>query len=516
VGQSSLLALGSLRPNVAIRLLKRPHLVNRYMSLEMARAAVELSACLPKNVAEAMGNCFSGPRSESPEASLRQAEASDVVIPDPPAEFGSILPRKLLQSQSQTPGGSASGSSAAARSLQADDKTGDETDESEESRMLELLMRFFSSPLSWEGPLFRLLKNLVDIHPESGSPIPGQGGGQELDMKGVMVEARGGHRGVVVARAGRGSRRSETRRTPGFVYPEWDWQSDSYRPNWCHVSEYHPLVRHAADHLPRCSDAELRRGLSRLRLSHQWKGRLPDGIAIDLDALVDSALGRASGQSGDDRVYRAPLRTVGDLAVMVLLDASGSTDQQGKSGSTTWSQQQALCARLVAELEAVGNRVAAYGFSSQGRQVRFLRIKTFDSRFDQAAQRRLQSIEPSGFTRMGAAIRHATHLLRTKGGTSHQLLVLISDGFPYDEGYREDYAERDSQHSLSEAVAAGVGCVCLSLGAAADAAMLDRIWRNITHLQLDDAGEANRHVVRMFESALLAAESDRLAPTSVT
>jgi hypothetical protein len=46
--------------------------------------------------------------------------------------------------------------------------------------------------------------------------------------------------------------------------------------------------------------------------------------------------------------------------------------------------------------------------------------------------------------------------------------------------------------------------------------MLDRIWRNITHLQLDDAGEANRHVVRMFESALLAAESDRLAPTSVT
>ena len=103
-----------------------------------------------------------------------------------------------------------------------------------------------------------------------------------------------------------------------------------------------------------------------------------------------------------------------------------------------------MAARLTASFDELGDWVAAYGFQSWGRNaVNFLRIKGFEDRYDHAAQRRLGSLEPGGFTRLGAAIRHGTHLLTTKAGTSNTLLVVVGDGLPYDDGYEHRYAQED-------------------------------------------------------------------------
>ena len=56
-------------------------------------------------------------------------------------------------------------------------------------------------------------------------------------------------------------------------------------------------------------------------------------------------------------------------------------DEQDSAGVPIWDAHRQLVANLVAVLEEIGDRVAAYGFNSQGRKhVRFLRIKDFDEK----------------------------------------------------------------------------------------------------------------------------------------
>ena len=108
--------------------------------------------------------------------------------------------------------------------------------------------------------------------------------------------------------------------------------------------------------------------------------------------------------------------------------------------------QRFAAAALVDALSALGDRVAAYGFRSRGRAaVRLIRVKGFDDPFDTLALERLGGIEPGEFTRLGAAVRHATHLLEAHAGTPRRLLVVLSDGFAYDEGYEGPYGEGDAR-----------------------------------------------------------------------
>jgi nitric oxide reductase NorD protein len=165
-----------------------------------------------------------------------------------------------------------------------------------------------------------------------------------------------------------------------------------------------------------------------------------------------------------------------------------------------------LAANLVAALEEFGDRVAAYGFRSRGRhQVSFLRIKDFDGRFDQSARARLAALEPGGFTRIGAAIRHSVHLASTRAGTSSRLLVVISDGFPYDDDYQGAYAEHDTKQALTEAIDQAVGVVCLTVGTSTDDATLERMWGHVSHVDLVEPADLGRHLLPLFGSALKVA-----------
>jgi nitric oxide reductase activation protein len=194
----------------------------------------------------------------------------------------------------------------------------------------------------------------------------------------------------------------------------------------------------------------------------------------------------------------------------VLLDASGSTAQR-VNGAPVWNQHRHLAANLVGALEQVGDRVAAFGFNSRGRQhVRFLLVKDFDQRFDAAAVRRLANLTPSGFTRLGTAIRHATHIVRNQAGTSNRLIVVVSDGFAYDDGYRGAYAEMDTRRALDEAVAEGIGCICVSVASDVRRDAVERLWGSVTHVQLADAAELSHHLVPMFQTALKAVRAPRV------
>jgi nitric oxide reductase NorD protein len=76
---------------------------------------------------------------------------------------------------------------------------------------------------------------------------------------------------------------------------------------------------------------------------------------------------------------------------------------------------------------------------------------------------RVSAIEPSGNTRLGAAVRHATALL-ARQPAGHRLLLIVSDGKPNDmDGYQGQYAVEDARQAVFEARAHGVISFCLTV-----------------------------------------------------
>src|SRR4029077_5902917 len=133
-----------------------------------------------------------------------------------------------------------------------------------------------------------------------------------------------------------------------------------------------------------------------------------------------------AGSAPDEAVYIESLRRRRDLAVLLLLDISGSAAEPGATGQTVHEQQRAAAAALTVALHDLGDRVALYAFRSQGRSaVHVLPVKRFDDRFDASVMQRLGGLVPGAYTRLGAAIRHGASVLERDGGTTRRLLVVL-------------------------------------------------------------------------------------------
>jgi nitric oxide reductase activation protein len=234
------------------------------------------------------------------------------------------------------------------------------------------------------------------------------------------------------------------------------------------------------------------------------------GDDIDVDAVVDERVQLLSGSSPDGAVYLESIRSAPDLAVVVLLDISGSAALPSVAGGTVHDQQRTAALALASALHALGNRVALFGFYSQGRSaIRMLRVKRFGDPLDAAALRRLAALEPAAYTRMGAAIRHGTTLAGEFRSAARTLLVVLSDGFAYDHGYEGAYAESDARRALSEARRQGVGCVCLSVGADTEADALRRVFGTAAYAALGRPEEVSRVAAPLFRDALRSADLRR-------
>jgi len=73
---------------------------------------------------------------------------------------------------------------------------------------------------------------------------------------------------------------------------------------------------------------------------------------------------------------------------------------------------------------------------------------------------------------MGPAIRHATNRLR-ETDSDHQLLIMLSDGYPQDMNYGEDrtsqtYALHDTRMALVEARRSGIRPFCITVDQCGD------------------------------------------------
>jgi nitric oxide reductase activation protein len=210
-----------------------------------------------------------------------------------------------------------------------------------------------------------------------------------------------------------------------------------------------------------------------------------------------------SGFSPPDNVYLQRRTLERNLGVLILVDASGSATDADTDGLAVHEHQRRAAATMAATLEELGDRVAVYAFRSQGRQAVYLpAIKTFGQRFGALGRARLNQLQPSGYTRLGAAIRGAGEILKNEAGTPNRLLVVLSDGYPYDTGYEGRYAEADTHAALGELRADGVACLCLSIGAGISSEEIARVFGSACYATGATLAELSPRMDELFLSAL--------------
>ena len=248
-----------------------------------------------------------------------------------------------------------------------------------------------------------------------------------------------------------------------FLYKEWDFRRQHYRKNWCAVREkeiqpvydtfigktlnkYQGLIKH------------LRKTFEAMRDEDRMLKRQVQGDDVDIDALVEALADAHDGREMSDRLFTRMHRSERNIAVIFMVDMSGST-----KGWINEAERESLL--LLAEaLETLGDRYAIYGFSGMARKrCEIYRIKEFAQTYNEEVKARINGITPQDYTRMGFAIRHLCHILNQVDART-RILITLSDGKPDDyDNYRGEYGIEDTRRALIEARRDGIHPYCITI-----------------------------------------------------
>jgi len=238
-----------------------------------------------------------------------------------------------------------------------------------------------------------------------------------------------------------------------YLYPEWDTSLNQYRADWCRVEEI-PIEQNV-NNLQAHDDPELKFFESRMKRSldliindQKLIRYQSDGDEIDIDAWVSAKSNKVIHADDFQNLYIKNNKNNRSIAIMFAVDISGSTAGWKNKiiKQSTW-----LLSRTLAKLN---DQHAIYAFSGSGREhCHIYPIKKFDENYNDHIKQRISSLEAQQYTRMGAAIRHLTKILRQTDAKT-KILFVLTDGKPDDiDSYRGHYGIEDTRHAFNEAKA---------------------------------------------------------------
>ncbi|MBI4754152.1 MAG: VWA domain-containing protein [Betaproteobacteria bacterium] len=286
----------------------------------------------------------------------------------------------------------------------------------------------------------------------------------------------------------------EIDRLPPRHYPEWDYASQTWRPDWVSVYEsLHPkgdaaaidrlLARHdaLAKHLKRL--LELLKPQDKVRIRYQ-----EEGSELDLDVALRSLIDFKSGATPDPRINMSHRTSGRDIAVLLLLDLSESLRQKvAGSEQTILELSQEAVSLLAWAIERLGDPFAIGGFHSNTRHdVRYYHLKGFSEGWSDDVKARLAAMQAGFSTRMGAAMRHAAHYLGARRADK-KLMLILTDGQPSDVDAPDGrLLIEDARQAVKELGAEGIFTYCINLDPKADDYVADIFGRHysvIDHIQ---------------------------------
>ncbi len=249
------------------------------------------------------------------------------------------------------------------------------------------------------------------------------------------------------------------------TYPEWDVRTGAYIPH--HVRVLTSDITPANTPPPFRDDPRaaariraVKRQFEALRPARIATSGHPDGDELDTDRAVRAQVEFMATGQGDDRIWRQTRPQKRDLAVSILLDVSRSTESavpgHGHGGRSVIDIEREALAALSWGLTACGDDFAIHAFSSLKRDRVYIQCaKRFGEQMSDTIEARIAALKPSHYTRLGAAIRHASAGLAEQA-RKRRLLLVITDGKPNDlDHYEGRHGIEDSHKAVLEARRAG-------------------------------------------------------------
>jgi len=257
-----------------------------------------------------------------------------------------------------------------------------------------------------------------------------------------------------------------------YFYDEWDEKNRTYKNSWCRilhslgeVGQESPIKgkSHADCLISRHIEiSKLKKKMIQLASEVRVEKKLILGREIDIDNVIRNACIRKTGNSGDQRYYKEAKKRHRDMACVLLVDTSLSSD--------SWVQNKRVLDVCLEALllfgeasKDLGDPIMVAGFNSNTRHdCKFIEWKSFDQPWGKFVGQ-VDHIHPAGYTRIGPAIRHATKLLADRK-ERHKLLMIFTDGRPTDfDRYEGNYGLSDVRQAIRESDQKGVVSFALAV-----------------------------------------------------
>lgn len=256
-----------------------------------------------------------------------------------------------------------------------------------------------------------------------------------------------------------------------FEYDEWDYKKAAYKRVFCKVfagrpgksdpsycakvmSEYKPTLDTLRKMLADVSN-------KRRQIRHQTQGN-----NFDVDAVTDMFVEIKSGVTPTEKIYYSDKKNEKEIAILLLLDNSLSTDSYAAGNRVIDVEKQVslLFGEILNEYE-IDFSIASF-FSRTRNNTSFIALKEFDESWSKA-KGKVGAIEPNGYTRIGASLRHAGAMLY-KRPAKNKWIILVSDGKPNDyDRYEGRYGIHDVKQALKELNVNNINVFALAIEAQA-------------------------------------------------
>jgi len=237
-------------------------------------------------------------------------------------------------------------------------------------------------------------------------------------------------------------------------YDEWDCFKKTYRKAYSKIYPSQQAATDVAYYQATLTQNKvilnsLRKMLASINNKWQQQRLQTQGREIDIDMAANRFADVYAGCTPSDKIYISDRKKEKDLSILLLLDCSLSSDSYAAGNRVIDVEKQT--AILFGEiLNEYNIDFSIHGFFSKTRNYSaYTTLKSFDEKWE-TARYRTGALQPSGYTRIGPALRHSGALLRDRN-TKNKWVVLLSDGKPNDyDRYEGKYGINDIKQALRE------------------------------------------------------------------
>jgi len=239
-----------------------------------------------------------------------------------------------------------------------------------------------------------------------------------------------------------------------YLYDEYNYKIGAYKKDYCKV--FHRMIREAD--LEYYKNTIEKNGIILRSIRKQFANffnkmieikRVENGDNLNIDALTDLISDIYSGHTPNEKIYDSKRKKQKDISILFLLDQSLSSDGYA-AGNKIIDVEKQIAILMGEVLNEYEIEFQIDGFSSKTRNnCSYNTVKSFDSSWKESRSN-IAALQPSGYTRMGPALRHANYLLK-KRETRSRWIVFLTDGKPNDyDKYEGRYGIADVKQALRE------------------------------------------------------------------